>query len=274
MIIFIYLLSMISKLKLIYFILIRYIYTGEFSLQGEDNVIFDLFVVAEKFKLIDMVDYLQNHFIEKKSTWIENNLIRVYQTSLNSISFNELQHHCKQIIKRDPKLIFFSDSFPILKGSILLDLIKRDDSFLPEIEIWRHLIRWVHEQEPSIDKDTQNWNPSNIIDFEERIRDFVSHIRFFTISSDNYYRCVRPYKDVLPQKLVEQLEKYYLVKNSPPPSDALPPRRLKRNISTYSRRSPTEPITPEPRLQRIISFSFLFHVLISIIIFFLSRHNF
>ncbi|CAB4398152.1 unnamed protein product [Rhizophagus irregularis] len=233
---------------------LKYIYTGEFSLQEDNDFLFDLFIAAETLKLIDMVDYLQNYFIQNKTKWIEINLIRVYQISLNSISFNELQVHCKQIIDQDPKSIFLSDSFPTLKGSILLDLIKRNDEFLTEINIWRHLTNWVHEQEPPINRDTQNWNPSNIIDFEERIRDFIPHIRFFTISSDNYYSCVRPYKDILPQKLVEQLERFYLVREATPPPNALPPRtprRLKRNISTYSTRSPTEPTTPtEPRLQR------------------------
>ncbi|RGB42953.1 hypothetical protein C1646_738215 [Rhizophagus diaphanus] len=233
---------------------LKYIYTGEFSLQGDNDFLFDLFIAAEKLKLIDMVDYLQNYFIENKTEWIEINLIRVYQISLNSISFNELQVHCKQIIDQNPKFIFLSDSFHTLKSSILLDLIKRDDEFLTEIKIWRQLIKWVHEQEPPINRDTQNWNPSNIIDFEERIRDFIPHIRFFTISSDNYYSYVRPYKEILPQKLVDQLERFYLVRDASPPPNALrprTPRRLRRKISTYSMRSPTEPTTPaEPRLQR------------------------
>ncbi|CAB5193085.1 unnamed protein product [Rhizophagus irregularis] len=132
---------------------LKYIYTGEFSLQEDNDFLFDLFIAAETLKLIDMVDYLQNYFIQNKTKWIEINLIRVYQISLNSISFNELQVHY-----------------------------------------------------------------------------------------------------ILPQKLVEQLERFYLVREATPPPNALPPRtprRLKRNISTYSTRSPTEPTTPtEPRLQR------------------------
>ncbi|CAB5352154.1 unnamed protein product [Rhizophagus irregularis] len=59
---------------------------------------------------------------------------------------------------------------------------------------------------------------------------------------------------LIDMKLVEQLERFYLVREATPPPNALPPRtprRLKRNISTYSTRSPTEPTTPtEPRLQR------------------------
>jgi hypothetical protein len=214
--------------------------------------------------LIDMVDYLQNYLIENKTLWIESNLIRVYQTSLNRTSFKELQTHCEGIIKRNPKLIFEAKLFSTLKGTILLDLLKRDDEFLPEIEIWNYLITWVHEQEPPIDKDARRWNSSNTIEFERRIRDFVPHIRFFTISSECYYKDVRPYKDVLAQKLVNQLEKYYLVKGTSPPPDALPPRKRKRNPSIYFKQrdnignqSPTRIITPgSPGLQRITSFFF------------------
>ncbi|GBC03086.1 hypothetical protein RclHR1_04990009 [Rhizophagus clarus] len=222
----------------------------KFSLQEEDEVIFDLFVTAEKLKLIDMVDYLQNYLIEKKTSWIENNLIKVYQTSLKSISFRDLQYYCDAIIKRKPELIFISNVFHTLERTILLNLIKREDAFLSEVEIWSSLTKWVHEQEPPIDKDPRKWNTSDILEFVKRITDFVPYIRFFTISSEDYFSCVRPYKDALPQNLVEDLEKYYLVrKGSSPPPGALPPRMMKRKSSMYFQ-SPTETNTPNTGLQR------------------------
>ncbi|RGB42954.1 hypothetical protein C1646_809628 [Rhizophagus diaphanus] len=228
---------------------LKYIYTGKFSLQEDDNVMFDLFIAADNLKLIDMVDYLQKFFIEKKSYWIEINLIRVYQTTLYHESRKKLQTYCEGIIEKDPELIFISDLFPTLKKTILLNLIKRDDISLPEFEIWYCLVTWVHEQEPPIDRDLQKWNSSDTTKFEERIKDFIPYIRFFAITSEDYYNCVRPYKDVLPEKLVEQLEEYYLTKKTSPPPDALPPREMKEKNQNWLKRRHSMGKQP-PGLQR------------------------
>ncbi|EXX56251.1 uncharacterized protein OCT59_003178 [Rhizophagus irregularis] len=228
---------------------LKYIYTGKFSLQEDDDVMFDLFIAADNLKLIDMVDYLQKFFIENKSYWIENNLIGVYQTTLNHESRKKLQTYCEGIIEKDPELIFISDLFHTLKKTILLNLIKRDDISLPEFEIWYYLVTWVHEQEPPIDRDLQKWDSSDTIKFKERIGDFVPYIRFFAITSEDYYICVRPYKDVLPEKLVEQLEEYYLTKKTSPPPDALPPREMKEKNPNWLKRRHSMGKQP-PGLQR------------------------
>ncbi|CAB4407724.1 unnamed protein product [Rhizophagus irregularis] len=166
---------------------LKYIYTGKFSLQEDDDVMFDLFIAADDLKLIDM--------------------------------------------------------------TILLNLIKRDDISLQEFEIWYCLVTWVHEQEPPIDRDLQKWDSSDTIKFKERIGDFVPYIRFFAITSEDYYICVRPYKDVLPEKLVEQLEEYYLTKKTLPPPDALPPREMKEKNQNWLKRRHSMGKQP-PGLQR------------------------
>ncbi|RIA96969.1 hypothetical protein C1645_814614 [Glomus cerebriforme] len=252
----------------VFTVCLKYIYTGEFSLEGQsDEFIFYLFVAADDLSLIDMVDYLQNYLIDYKSAWIEKNLIEVYQTSLKHPNFTTLQIYCETIIERNPEKIFYSQNFPKLEKTIFLDLIKRDDLSLLEVDIWCHLIKWGLGQDPPmtpLNREVRNWSPSDIIEFEKRIRDFTPHIRFFTIPSDKYHSCVRPYKDVLPQKKIEQLEEYYFVKGTSPPPDALKPRNLKRNGSRYfghkksfsqfqqnngGKQPPAESI-PDPRLQR------------------------
>ncbi|CAB4481195.1 unnamed protein product [Rhizophagus irregularis] len=72
---------------------------------------------------------------------------------------------------------------------------------------------------------------------------------FFAITSEDYYICVRPYKDVLPEKLVEQLEEYYLTKKTSPPPDALPPREMKEKNPNWLKRRHSMGKQP-PGLQR------------------------
>ncbi|RIA96968.1 hypothetical protein C1645_871655 [Glomus cerebriforme] len=207
-------------------ICLNYIYTGELSLKEYDNeIIFDLIIAADKLTLIDMVDYIQNHYIEKPS-WVKQNFIKVYQTSLNHQNFKKLQTYCKKLIKQDPALIFNSKNLPTLEKNLLLDLIKRDDLSLREIIIWRGLVSWIIEQgTPLTRENIVNWKDSHFTEFERRIKDFIPHIRFFNIPSIEYYDDVHPFKKALPPKLIGQLEEYYLRKTSPP-SNALPPRKL------------------------------------------------
>src|SRR3954471_10328241 len=103
----------------------RYIYTGEISLQECSNeFIFDLIIAADELNLTEMVDYINNHFIKQNSSWIKQNLVKVYQTSLKRRNFTELQIRCETFIKQEPSLMFNSQNFPTLEKSILLNLIK------------------------------------------------------------------------------------------------------------------------------------------------------
>ena len=114
------------------------------------------------------------------------------------------------------------------------------------------MVTWGVGQNPCITENINNWNPSDFIEFGNRIRDFIPHIRFFTISSEEYYNYVHPFKKALPPKLIEQLEEYYFVRGIPPPPNALPSRSnskyIKReNNNIKQRRGPsTENIADTP----------------------------
>src|SRR5581483_3727724 len=66
-----------------YIFSIRYMYTGEFSLQEHsDDLILDLTIAADKLNLTDMVNYIRNNFIKQETSLIEQNIIRVYNAPL------------------------------------------------------------------------------------------------------------------------------------------------------------------------------------------------
>jgi hypothetical protein len=111
-----------------------------------------------------------------------------------------------------------------LLKTILLDLIQRDDLSLPEITIRRKLIEWGINQEPSMNKEVEKWEKSDYNKLKNRIRDFVQHIRFFTIPLDEYYSDVCPYRGAIPRRTVELLvERYHIVEDTSLPPDALRP---------------------------------------------------
>ncbi len=217
---------------------------GEYS----NNFCFDLFIAASTLGLTGMANYLQKYFIENKPFWIKEYLVKVYQTSLKYENFTELRKHCKGLIEKEPALLFQSNSFPSLEKNILFDVIQRDDLSLPEVEIWNNLIVWGIEQTPPInERDVKRWRTSDFNLLKERIRDLVPYIRFYTIPPNDYYKSVRPYKDVLSPKLVEQLEEDYMMRNILPPSNTLQPGILRRNTSIskpryFVRRSVRNPV--------------------------------
>ncbi|PKK69555.1 hypothetical protein RhiirC2_850627 [Rhizophagus irregularis] len=206
---------------------LNYIYTGDISLKEYDDneSIFDLVIGANILSLIDMVDYLQNYLIKKKSFWIEQNLIRIYQTSLKIQNFKILTSYCENLIKQEPLLLFESENLTTLEKRNLINIIKWEDLPIKEIKIWRGLVKWIIGQKPSMNVVTNNWNDSDFKEFERRGKDFIPHIRFFCITSDEYSDDVRTFRKILPKNLIEKLEVFYL-KKTPPPYDALPPRKF------------------------------------------------
>ncbi|CAI2170395.1 5241_t:CDS:2 [Funneliformis geosporum] len=217
-------------------ICLKYMYTGKFSLDDYDNeFIFNLAIAADALSLLNMVNYLQTFLIEEQLNWIKQNLVYVHQTCLIHDNFAELQVSCWDLINQDPALLFQSKHFHRLDKDILLDLIKRDDISLPEVEIWHSIVNWGMEQLPSIiEQDKSKWKESDFNTLKDRLKDFIPHIRFFTIPSDEYYNRVRPLKKLLLQSTVDQLEEFYLVRNLAPPINEKP-RKWRRNPAPLRR---------------------------------------
>ncbi|CAI2170393.1 4798_t:CDS:2 [Funneliformis geosporum] len=213
-------------------IILRYIYTGTISLNdiaNQECVLFmlDLIIAADELELNDLVDYLQDYIIENLSDWVKNNLIKIYQASYGREAIQQLRNHCVRLIEDDPRLVFKSDQFYLLKESNLIDLLKRNELGLQEIEIWKYLIKWGVQQDPPIvDLDIKNWDLKVFTKLRDRLSNLIQYIRFFTISAANYFEEIRPYGMVLPDQLKEDIERYYIIPNSLPPSHALPPRIL------------------------------------------------
>ncbi|CAG8511229.1 6806_t:CDS:2 [Funneliformis mosseae] len=88
----------------------------------------------------------------------------------------------------------------------------------------------------------KNWDLKVFMLLKRRLSNLILHIRFFTISAAQYYEEIRPFAMVLPEQLKEDLERYYIVPNSLPPTYALPPRILpKRSSKVFIDQLATEP---------------------------------
>src|SRR5215469_9520212 len=182
----------------------RYIYSGVLSLNEQDNSeIFKVLLAADELLLQELVDYLQKYFIENKSEWMEQHFELIHRTSFQSNSLLELQQFCTDFMAKSPEKVFKSFDFTSLSEKSLVQLIKRDDLQMKEIEVWEYVLEWGLAQNPTLLSDPNTWSDDDFKIMENTLHNCLSLIRFFSFSSKEFLQSVRPYKKLLKRQLYE-----------------------------------------------------------------------
>ncbi|UZO08940.1 uncharacterized protein OCT59_029183 [Rhizophagus irregularis] len=213
----------------IFQIILKYIYGGVISLnEQEPSEILKVLVAADQLLLQKIIDYLQKYLIENKSEWMEKYFELIYRTSFQSNSLLELQQYCTNLMAEFPEKIFKSLDFTSLSEKSLVSLIKRDDLQMKEIEIWEHILKWGLDKNPTLLPDPITWSNDDLKMMENTLQHCLPLIRFFSLSSKDFFQKVRPYKKLLKHQLYEELLESYLNPDSEPNDNILLPRY--RNI--------------------------------------------
>ncbi len=179
------------------------------SNQSGENI-FGLLVVSDELLLEELFQYIQNHLIEKETGWIQQNSILIMKTIFNLPNYEKLMH----CIASNPLPIFSSDDFLSLDKDILFSLLKRDDLKIGEIIIWDSLIKWGIGQIPelkNINNNRDKWTNKNYEDLKNTLRNFIPLIRFYNITSDNFYDKVHPYERIIQNNIYKEAMSCYLV---------------------------------------------------------------
>ncbi|KAG9290158.1 hypothetical protein G9A89_010464 [Geosiphon pyriformis] len=201
----------------IFEVILRYIYSGEISLNEHGALtILELLIVADELILENLIDLLEDYLIEHHATDLEKNFTTFNETSFNHHSFNKLQKFCTEIAVNNPATVFNSQDFTSLNKNALCSILSRDDLNMEEIEIWKKILEWGAAKLSNgiqLDK-VLNWTDENFEAFKESIGEFLPLIRFFNISSVDFYYKVKPFARILPGTLYEDLLHHYLVPGS------------------------------------------------------------
>ncbi|RIA95151.1 hypothetical protein C1645_758327 [Glomus cerebriforme] len=207
-------------------VILKYIYTGVLTLEDQSTYeILNLLVITEKFCLQELVKHLQSYLLDYHTPWLKQNFDLIYKTSFQHESFQELQKFCNDIITKNPAIIFNSQDFTSIQENFLISLLQRDNLCMKEIQIWNHVIRWGIEQNPSLTNDPTNWSSDEFKVLEITLKRCIPLIRFFELTSQEFYDKVRPYKRILSPHLYEDLMRYYMKPGSQPSSNILASRR-------------------------------------------------
>ncbi|GBB98061.1 hypothetical protein RclHR1_03130002 [Rhizophagus clarus] len=193
-------------------------YTGIIDLRkhvGSD--ILELLVASDELLTEELINYVQKYLIENQTEWLQDNFVKVLNTTYQLEGCKQLQDYCLESICEDPEPFFNSSLFPTLEKNILLELLKRDDLLIDEIELWNYLIKWgivqTSELREKNSNDLSKWNEKDFLNLKNTLNPLISHIRFFDIPSKDFHSKIWPFKTVLPVALFEDIVSFHLADN-------------------------------------------------------------
>ncbi|GBC14224.2 BTB/POZ domain-containing protein [Rhizophagus irregularis DAOM 181602=DAOM 197198] len=146
--------------------------------------------------------HIEEYLIKHQYEFLQQNPIGILETIYQYETFTSLLDYCLNKICEEPEILFNTDKFINLKTPIIELLIKQDDLWLKEIEIWDNLLKWTFAQTPNISKDVTKWNKEEVTIMERTLH-----------RSEDFHDKVFPYKEILPKDLINNLFTIYLVPN-------------------------------------------------------------
>ncbi|EXX77710.1 uncharacterized protein OCT59_027260 [Rhizophagus irregularis] len=199
----------------IFQVILRYIYSGKISLNEYDTSdIIKILVTGNELGLQDLINYLQSYLVETKANWMEQNFNLVYRTSFENDSFLELQKFCTDLTSKEPDKIFKSLNFSSIPEKLLITIIQSDNLQMDEVQVWKHMVKWGHAQNPELSSDPTNFSKDDFDTLRNSLQHCIPFIRFYNLSSDEFSDEVLLYKKILPKELYKDLLKYFLSSNN------------------------------------------------------------
>ncbi|CAI2171923.1 1234_t:CDS:2 [Funneliformis geosporum] len=111
---------------------------------------------------------------------------------------------------------FNSEEFLDVNENVILQLLKRDDLGVEEIDIWDFLIKWgIKNADIPYENDIENWSSEDFSALEKTLCNLIPFLRLFHISSKDFYHKVWPFEQILPKKLRDDLLSFYLTGEEP-----------------------------------------------------------
>ena len=178
--------------------------------------IIKILVASNELSLRELITHLQSFLIKNKANWMEQNFNLMYQTSFESDSFLELQKYCTDLMSKDPNKIFKSLDFSTVPGKLLVSLIQNDNLQMGEVEVWNHVLNWGLAQNPEISSDPSNYSKDDFNALKNTLQQCIPFIKFYNMTSKEFFYKVMPYKEILPEELYMDLLKTFMDPDSKP----------------------------------------------------------
>jgi len=204
----------------------RFIYTGRVSYNSSEVINWIVLLdVARRFGLDNFVITIGDYLACHQKEWIQHNIFAVYECALSSSLLNKLLDHCNDTMLSSPEIIFKSDNLANLPKETLIALLKHDELNMEEVDIWTSVIQWAANQVPGLINEPASWSSEDVTKIRAITSDYIQHIRFFNISSEDFQEKIFPYDKLLTKELQRDIVSYHMNKNYKPKSIVLSPRK-------------------------------------------------
>ncbi|GES81047.1 BTB/POZ domain-containing protein [Rhizophagus clarus] len=193
-------------------IILKYLYTGKFNITSKAGTeLLDFMIISDEMMLKNLTKVTEDFIVGNHKQFLQNDPVGILQIVYYYKSFVNLQEVCLDKICSEPEILFKSDKFTQLSASLLEVILKRDDLNLREIEIWENLIKWGLAQEKTLNKDISKWSKDDVNILKRILYKFIPLIRFYEISTEDYYNKVKPYEKILSKELRDDILKFYMI---------------------------------------------------------------
>ncbi|GBC02966.1 hypothetical protein RclHR1_04900009 [Rhizophagus clarus] len=212
-------------------VILKYLYTGHIDIEGKVGTeLLDIMVASDELKLEQLTKLAEDFILENHHQFLRNDPVGTLQIVYYNKTLVNLQEFCLETICFEPKILFNSDKFINLPAPLLEIILKRDDLNLAEIEVWENLIKWGLAQRQAHYQDVSKWTKEHFDHFQRILYKFIPLIRFYEISSDDYFNKVKSYEEILPKELRDDILKFHMVSGYKPTLDKFSPRSPKYSL--------------------------------------------
>src|SRR6266498_1104604 len=186
-------------------------------------------IVSDELMLKKLTKLAEEFIIENQQQFLKNDPVGILQIIYYCKQLVNLQEFCLDKICSEPEILFNSDKFTQLSAPLLEIILKRDDLNLKEIEIWENLVKWGLAQGQALNQDVSKWNQDDINVFKRILHKFIPLIRFYEITTKDYFNKVKPYEKILSEELRDDILKFYMIPEYKP---VYTPRHPKCNVDS------------------------------------------
>ncbi|GBC02008.1 hypothetical protein RclHR1_04410001 [Rhizophagus clarus] len=193
-------------------IILKYLYTGKINITNKTGTeLLDFMIVSDEFMLEKLTKLTEDFIIENQRQFLQKDPVGILQIVYCFKPLVKLQEYCLDKVCSEPKILFNSDRFTQLSAHLLEIILKRDDLNLEEIEIWEYLVKWGFAQGQALNQDVTKWSQDDFNTFKRILYKFIPLIRFYGITTRDYFNKVRPYEEILPKELKDDILKSYMI---------------------------------------------------------------
>ncbi|CAG8573484.1 2877_t:CDS:2 [Paraglomus occultum] len=199
-------------------IILRYLYTGEMNIKNCDvPQILKLLVATDELGLVDFLQFARNYLLESKDTFIIEQPGRVLESIFRLESCKKLRLLCINAICNNYASIFDdANRYLTLEKDIFALLLQQDNLCMKEVELWKYVLRWGKSRHPELKPSPTEWSTDDVNLMKKTLAGLIEHVRFFTMSAEEYYDEIRPYKKLFSKELREKMLQFITIPSRKP----------------------------------------------------------